>query len=64
MNLVIIISLETNLRAEIRDYRKLMEIGIKMPAMLDADVKNERILKEFIDWRHDLSVGFRRQDEN
>ena len=37
------------LEAEIRDYRKLKEIGIKMPSMLETDVKNERILKEFID---------------
>ena len=37
------------LEAEIRDYKKLEEIGIKMPAMLEIDVKNERILKEFID---------------
>ena len=37
------------LEAEIRDYKKLKEIGIKMPAMFEADVKNERILKEFID---------------
>lgn len=27
------------LEAEIRDYKKLKEIGIKMPAMLEADVK-------------------------
>ena len=37
------------LEAEIRDYKKLKEIGIKMPAMLEADVKNERVLKEFIE---------------
>ena len=37
------------LEAEIRDYKKLKEIGIKMPAMLETDVENERILKEFID---------------
>ena len=37
------------LEAEIRDYRKLKEIGIKMPVMLETDVENERILKEFID---------------
>ena len=36
-------------KSEIRDYGKLKEIGIKMPAMLEADVKNERILKDFID---------------
>ena len=29
--------------------QEIEEIGIKMPAMLEADVKNERILKEFID---------------
>lgn len=38
-----------NQKSEIRDYGKLKEIGIKMPAMLEADVKNERILKDFID---------------
>ena len=36
------------LQVEIRDYKKLKEIGIKMPAMLEADVKNERILN-FVD---------------
>ena len=38
-----------NQKSEIRDYRKLKEIGIKTPAMLEADVKNEHILKDFID---------------
>lgn len=37
------------LEAEISDYQKLKEIGIKIPAMLDVDRKNERILKEYID---------------
>lgn len=36
------------LEAEVRDYQQLKTIGIKMPALLDVDVKNERILKEFI----------------
>lgn len=36
------------LEAEVRDYRRLKTIGIRMPALLDVDVKNERILKEFI----------------
>lgn len=35
--------------AEIRDYGRLKEVGIRMPAMLEVDVENERILKEFID---------------
>lgn len=37
------------IEAEIRDYGRLKEVGIRMPAMLEVDVENERILKEFID---------------
>ena len=35
--------------AEINDYNRLREIGIKMPVMIDVDRENERILKEYID---------------
>lgn len=37
------------IEAEINDYDRLKKIGIKIPAMIDVDIKNERILKEFID---------------
>ena len=37
------------IESELRDYEKLSQIGIKMPKMLDVDIQNERILKEFID---------------
>lgn len=37
------------LEAELHDYERLREIGIRMPAMIDVDRQNERILKEFID---------------
>ena len=37
------------IESEIRDYNRLSEIGIKMPKMIDVDVANERILKEFVD---------------
>ena len=37
------------IESEIRDYKRLSEIGIKMPKMIDVDLENERILKEFID---------------
>lgn len=37
------------LEAEIRDYHRLNALGIPMPALLDVDVAQERILKEFID---------------
>ncbi|RYM93852.1 protein kinase [Bifidobacterium animalis subsp. lactis] len=36
-------------QAEIRDYRRLRELGIRLPAMLDIDIAKERILKEYID---------------
>lgn len=37
------------IQSELHDYDRLLKIGITMPRMLDADVENERILKEFID---------------
>ena len=37
------------IEAELSDYNKLYSTGIRMPKMLDIDIKNERILKEFID---------------
>ena len=37
------------IEAEINDYHRLRAIGIPMPEMLDVDVSNERILKEYID---------------
>ena len=36
------------LASELRDYRRLSEIGIPMPELLDVDQTQERILKEFI----------------
>lgn len=35
--------------AELRDYQKLHDLGIRLPKLLDTDQKQERILKEFID---------------
>ena len=37
------------IQSEIRDYERLKNIGITIPTMLDVDVKEERILKEYID---------------
>ena len=37
------------LQAEINDYDRLKKIGIRVPEMIDADIENERILKEYID---------------
>ena len=34
--------------SEIRDYKRLRDIGIPMPKMLDVEVEAERILKEYI----------------
>lgn len=35
-------------QSELNDYRCLSEIGIPMPKLIDADVAQERILKEYI----------------
>ena len=37
------------LESELRDYEKLLSIGIPMPRLLEVDHRQERILKEFID---------------
>lgn len=37
------------IEAEICDYGRLHKIGIAMPEMLDVDIKNERIVKEYIE---------------
>ena len=36
------------LESERRDYRRLREIGIRIPVLLDVDESQERILKEYI----------------
>lgn len=36
------------LQAELHDYRRLREVGIPMPALLEADEAAERIVKEYI----------------
>ena len=35
--------------AEINDYNRLLHTGIRLPQMLDVDIENERIVKEYID---------------
>lgn len=37
------------MEAEINDYKRLYKIGIKLPRMVDVDIKQERILKEYIE---------------
>ena len=36
------------IQSELRDYERLTQVGIRMPKMLDVDVAQERILKEYI----------------
>ena len=36
------------LESEVNDYKRLVEIGIPMPELLEVDWENERILKEYI----------------
>ncbi|HCO62443.1 MAG TPA: hypothetical protein DIT49_03205 [Clostridiales bacterium] len=42
-------SFGNKIEAEVRDYKRLKAIGIRMPDMIDVDMENERILKEFVD---------------
>lgn len=37
------------LQSELTDYERLRKLGIRMPVLLDADVENERLLKEYIE---------------
>lgn len=37
------------IEAEINDYQRILKTGIKIPRMIDVDIKNERILKEYIE---------------
>ena len=36
------------IQSEINDYKRLSDIGIRMPIMIDVDIENERIIKEYI----------------
>jgi len=42
-------SFGNKIEAEQRDYHTLLQTGIPMPKMLDIDIPNERIVKEYID---------------
>lgn len=37
------------IEAEVNDYKRLTAIGIRLPVMLDIDIKRERILKEYVE---------------
>lgn len=42
-------SFGNKLESELRDYDRLQSIGVTMPRLLDVDLENERILKEYVD---------------
>ena len=42
-------SFGNKIEAEINDYNRLLQTGIQLPRMLDVDIENERIIKEYID---------------
>ena len=37
------------IQAEKNDYQRLLDVGIRIPKMIDIDIEKERILKEYID---------------
>ena len=53
------------IQSELNDYKRLKEIGIRLPLMLDVDVEKERILKEYIEGRiiYDLVLNDQMKDE-
>ena len=42
-------SFDNKIEAERNDYQRLLQTGIRLPRMLDIDISNERILKEYIE---------------
>lgn len=42
-------SFGNKIEVERNDYNRLLQTGIRIPKMLDIDLENERILKEYID---------------
>ena len=42
-------SFGNKIEAELNDYQRLQRIGISMPRLIDVDVQQERIVKEYID---------------
>ena len=42
-------SFGNKIEAERNDYARLLTTGIRMPKMLDIDIQQERVLKEYID---------------
>ena len=42
-------SFGNKIEAEINDYNRLKRIGIPMPELIDVDIAQERIVKEYID---------------
>lgn len=44
-------SFGNKLESEVRDYSRLVEVGLPMPSLVDVDVGRERILKQYIPGR-------------
>ena len=42
-------SFGNKIEAEINDYNRLLQTGINLPKMMDVDIANERIIKEYVD---------------
>ena len=42
-------SFGNKIEAEINDYHRLQSVGITLPRMIDVDIQQERIIKEYID---------------
>ncbi|KFI58329.1 protein kinase [Bifidobacterium cuniculi] len=38
-----------HVQSDIRDYRRLCELGVRVPTMMDVDMEAERILKQYVE---------------
>lgn len=50
------------IEAEMRDYERLLQAGIKIPRKIEIDEKSERIVKEFIDGKTIFELLERAED--
>ena len=40
---------DNKIQSELNDYKRLKNAGLRLPKLIDCDVENERILKDYID---------------
>lgn len=44
------------IQSELNDYERLKNAGLRLPKLIDCDVENERILKDYIDVKTQVEI--------